>query len=323
MKRAYQRGLRKLGNMDNDSPLYEEESSRPLVLVLLSVFNGEIWLQELVNSVFSQIGVDVFLLVRDDGSTDDGITRICNLNNMNRIEIECGPNLGASESFFELLKRSRDIDCDYIAFCDQDDIWLPNKLLSAIQELTDRGKFFYCSSRKWFLEANGTTKTGVFPRGKILPSFENSMVENIAAGCTIVMPKNFVLSKVLTNLPDGHVQYDAWLYMLAATFDQVAYDQEPHIMYRLHEKNDVGIPGKFTRKVQTIREDWSRKLELLDLFIENWPAGAPNEKLRTAKDFQENRSFIRRIAFVFRVPRLRQSRFDDLILKAALVFNLL
>ena len=96
------------------------------VNVLLSSYNGEKYIEELIRSVLAQEGVDVILTVRDDGSTDKTIDIIRSFND-SRIRLIIGKeNLGPAKSFLTLLR-----DCetaDYYAYCDQDDVWVQNHI---------------------------------------------------------------------------------------------------------------------------------------------------------------------------------------------------
>ena len=109
-----------------------DESIKLKVTVLLSTYNGHQHIKELVDSVLMQDSVDVKLQVRDDGSTDDTIDILRSYND-SRITVKKGENLKPALSFLTLLRECD--DSDYYAYCDQDDYWYPNKLITAINEL--------------------------------------------------------------------------------------------------------------------------------------------------------------------------------------------
>ena len=109
-----------------------DESIKPKVTVLLSTYNGHQHIKELVDSVLMQDSVDVKLQVRDDGSTDNTIDILRSYND-SRIAVKKGKNLKPALSFLTLLRECD--DSDYYAYCDQDDYWYPNKLITAINEL--------------------------------------------------------------------------------------------------------------------------------------------------------------------------------------------
>jgi rhamnosyltransferase len=108
------------------------------VCVLLSTYNGEKYLKELLDSVLNQNCEDkikVSIFVRDDGSSDNTTNILKEYEQNGKIILfgHGGCNLGFAKSFSSLLANAP--LSDYYAFCDQDDIWLPDKLISAVERL--------------------------------------------------------------------------------------------------------------------------------------------------------------------------------------------
>ena len=107
------------------------------VEVLLSTFNGEKYLAEQLDSIWGQDYRDVALAIRDDGSTDGTVTLLERLiagHAVSRLAV--GEHLGAAQSFMALLANvSR--DARYAAFCDQDDVWMKDKLAVAVCALEE------------------------------------------------------------------------------------------------------------------------------------------------------------------------------------------
>ena len=107
------------------------------VMVLMSTYNGEKYLREQIDSILGQTGVSVKLLIRDDGSKDNTVEIVkqyCKEND--DIKLVEGKNVGFAESFMELVYRANLYsDISYFAFSDQDDVWLNDKLISAIHML--------------------------------------------------------------------------------------------------------------------------------------------------------------------------------------------
>ena len=96
------------------------------VLVLMSTYNGEKYLREQIDSILGQRGVEVSLLVRDDGSTDATLTTLDEYKESGRLDYYCGNNLGPARSFMHLLQNAP--ASDFYAFSDQDDKWMDDKL---------------------------------------------------------------------------------------------------------------------------------------------------------------------------------------------------
>ena len=102
----------------------------PKVCVLMSTYNGEKYIKEQIDSILSQEGVEIKLVVRDDGSTDKTLSILYNYKN---ITLLAGNNIGCEASFQNLLHY--DVNADYYAFADQDDVWQPRKIFSAIENI--------------------------------------------------------------------------------------------------------------------------------------------------------------------------------------------
>jgi glycosyltransferase involved in cell wall biosynthesis len=105
------------------------------IAILLSTYNGAQYIEEQIDSIIYQTNSNWILYIRDDGSTDKTIEIISKYQKLhsNIILLQNDKtNLGAKDSFLWLLKN---IESDYFMFCDQDDVWLPNKIEFSFFEL--------------------------------------------------------------------------------------------------------------------------------------------------------------------------------------------
>jgi glycosyltransferase involved in cell wall biosynthesis len=211
----------------------------PRVQVLLATYNGRTYLPELLDSVFGQRGVDVEVFARDDGSSDGTSDLLADYASRRPLVAHAGSHLGVVPGYFWLLERASPIT-DYIALADQDDVWLPDKLSRAIALLGaphDTTPAMYCS-RLTLVDADlrVLASSAGAPRG---PSFENSLVQNIAPGCTIVLNRA-AHTELLRGLPRIAAMHDWWIYQVIAGLGRVVYDDESRILYRQHRDNVVG-----------------------------------------------------------------------------------
>lgn len=99
--------------------------------VLISTYNGEKYICEQINSIWKQTYKNIKIYIRDDGSTDETLKRIKECDIENKIELIEGRHIGFGRSFGELLRISE--EGDLWAFCDQDDLWLPQKIEWAVE----------------------------------------------------------------------------------------------------------------------------------------------------------------------------------------------
>ena len=102
------------------------------IAVLLSTYNGEKFLSVQLESLLAQKDVDLTIFVRDDGSSDTTPNVLVQFAAQhNNIHLRLEKNIGVIASFFDLMTTVDD-DFDYYALADQDDYWLPEKLISAV-----------------------------------------------------------------------------------------------------------------------------------------------------------------------------------------------
>lgn len=222
------------------------------VIVLLSTYNGEKYLEEQLESLKNQKNVELKILVRDDGSIDGTIDILNKWQDQGLLTWYSGENLGFAKSFFDLLQQAPEVD--YYAFCDQDDIWLPNKLyeaINALEKIDDNIKL-YCSNLYYYKDGwNFGLIRKYIPNHNIY----TCLIKNIATGCTIVFNKN--LKKFMQyNVPQYIIAHDFWIYQVAQIFGTVYYDSNSYIYYRQHSDNQIGAK-------KGILEIWNRRIKSL------------------------------------------------------------
>lgn len=103
--------------------------------VLVSTYNGEKYIEEQLKSIDCQTYSNVHVYVRDDGSTDHTVELVNRYIRENELSdkytVATGENIGFSKSFHLLMQMAD--SGEYWAFCDQDDVWYPNKLSNAVK----------------------------------------------------------------------------------------------------------------------------------------------------------------------------------------------
>lgn len=213
------------------------------VYILLSTYNGVMFVEEQLDSLLRQTEEKVHLLVRDDGSSDGTREILDRLSagETGRVSLLPQARLGVIGSFFHLLFQTPD-DAAFVAFADQDDVWLPDKVARArlaLEEQVPQGRpALYCS-RLTYVDAD-LAPLGLSPLPRRQPCFANALVENVAAGCTIML--NRAAIDLLRSVPPpAAVQmHDWWFYLVVSAFGTVIFDPEPSLLYRQHGNNVVG-----------------------------------------------------------------------------------
>ena len=231
-----------------------DKKKNPTVGVLLSTYNGEKYLAELIDSILSQRNVYIRLLIRDDGSSDETVNILKQYQNRGYIEWSKGKNLGYTESFMELCFHAP--QADYYAFADQDDIWFPNKLENAIKQLAPYENVPALCVCEWEMVDEQlrpifrSTKALGYPVETMRHASKMDVLKAAcamnhvtASGCLQVWNKG--LQRILwkydyPHMPIGH---DVIVGMTAVLCGQFVPYQQPGILYRQHSNNTSGSHG--------------------------------------------------------------------------------
>ena len=237
------------------------------VLVLMASYNGEKYIEEQLTSLFAQEGVEVELLVRDDGSTDSTREILDRWAQSHPVKWYTGGHLGAKYGFLELTQKAVSSDANFFAYCDQDDVWDRNKLQLALDQLktADPGRpaMYYCGQRLVDARLQLLSIHKMNPK-RTLPG---RFVFGDVAGCTAAFNRP-LLELVASYTPSYLRMHDLWtMKICAAVGGQVFVDPEPHISYRQHGNNVVGlsnsVPAKVRRFKMYCRHDITSQMEQL------------------------------------------------------------
>lgn len=208
------------------------------ILVLMSTYNGEKYLQQQIDSILAQQNVDVHLLIRDDGSTDQTIEILRRNALDNRIEWYTGNNLGPAQSFIDLIMHAPEYD--YYAFSDQDDYWLPEKLEQAIKHFSEKKPGLYYSRT---ILADKDLKKIEMPEHKEYRQslkMDSAVISSNCTGCTVCF-NNCLMSYLKKYRPQYIAMHDSWVHKVCIALDgKIYYDTNSYIYYRQHENNAVG-----------------------------------------------------------------------------------
>lgn len=214
------------------------------VAVLMATYNGAAYLEEQLGSLLSQSYRWIDVVVSDDGSEDGTLDILQEWKekwDKGRFIVRSGPRLGFAENFRSLIVDPA-IDANYYAFCDQDDIWEPQKLEIAVSHL-DRvaaGSTALFCSRTLTITEDGKI-AGMSPLFSKKPSFRNALVQSLAGGNTMVLNRAAQSIMKRASRRSGFVSHDWWAYLLVSgTGGQVFYCPRPLVRYRQHGSNQVG-----------------------------------------------------------------------------------
>ena len=231
------------------------------VIVLLSTYNGEKYLQEQLESLVAQEDVEVEILVRDDGSNDSTTAILNKWQERGLVKWYSSTNVGCCKSFINLLETAHDEA--YYAFCDQDDVWLPNKLKLSMNKMVatekeNPGKPVIIHTDMNVVDENLNIIHESFWRSSglrpdILKTFPYLCTCNSVNGCTIVMnsaARKLILDKYVEQ---ETIIHDVISALTVAYYGGIIdYVETPTMLYRQHSNNVVGAMQY--NKMQALKE---------------------------------------------------------------------
>jgi len=219
----------------------------PKVAVLISTFNGETYIFDQLNSVMKQSYRNFHIYVRDDGSTDKTVSLLEKFSRAHpeMVSIYVGANLGVINSFNDLIA---DVDSDLYATCDQDDIWLPEKIMDQVnlyrhRRLSNNNPFMCFSDPCLYVagEQTGARLSDIQAMNidGLVKNYKNLIAMNPVAGCTMLFCD--VAKKLyLTSTACGWVMHDHLMAVLVCRLGELDFCNSKHVLYRQHSANVVG-----------------------------------------------------------------------------------
>lgn len=272
----------------------------------MAVYNGRLWVCEQIDSVLAQEEVNLDLLINDDHSSDGSLELIQKkFGDFPNVKIQSSNiNSGsAGKNFYKLFLSANAFGYDYVALCDQDDIWLPNKLRCSI-EILRGGRFGGYSSAVNVMHEGGSMRLMMQSSKNMLGDF---LFEGAGQGCTFVLPySNFLKIKVFVLNNPALIEYfhfhDWLIYILIRSWNYSwFFDSRPSMLYRQHLSNDIGARGGFQaaiKRLRLIKSGWYKNQLVIasSIYLE---AGGSSEKIKVfIENLKKNNSFYRRISMI-------------------------
>lgn len=240
------------------------------VLVILAAYNGEKYIMEQIDSILGQYCVEIYLTIFDDGSVDETCVKVSKYQDYTeRVKLvrNSSPTGSAARNFFNALVSFDDSELqeyDFIAFADQDDIWLPEKMDVATQMLCQKNADLYLSNLILWEERHN--RKTIINKSHSQKKYDY-LFEGGSAGCTYVFGNAFALDlkKSILNLNHRNwhfFSHDWFVYFFARMNGYLVFiDESAHILYRVHEKNVHGHLNTFSyfairERLKLIRRGW-------------------------------------------------------------------
>lgn len=227
------------------------EFAYPKVEILLATYNGEIYLEDLLKSILNQTYENWNLIIRDDCSTDNTIKIINKFKKYYPTKVIIIENdkerLGACQNFHELLKYST---AKYLFFCDQDDIWLKNKIEISMKKMLKLEKKYgqnypilihtdlkLINSSNNIISNSFWVYSSIDPEKMYLPEILFS--QGVIMGCTVLINESAKRNSL--PIPVKALMHDTWISLRIVKYGKIDNINVPTILWRQHERNTSAI----------------------------------------------------------------------------------
>ena len=224
--------------------------------IALCTFNGELYLPELLDSLCNQRLLPFELIVSDDGSTDTTLSIIQDFQSKAPFIVNLLINKNRQGVIRNFETALGACSGEHIALCDQDDVWLPDKLeklVNLVEQMEvepGHGPYFVHTDVDLvdsqlnhmgvsFLEHQSL---GVLDSEK----YRTLIAQNYIPGCCTLFSSD--LLDLALPIPEAAVMHDWWLALIASIAGEIRYDPSRTVLYRQHEKNHLGSDARYSMK---------------------------------------------------------------------------
>lgn len=216
------------------------------VEILLATYNGEMYLREQLDSILQQDYSNWIVRACDDASCDKTYEILLEYKNAYPTKFIVEKNEkgtgSAKKNFLRLIKNST---CQYVMCCDQDDVWLPNKIsltLEKMKEIEEEEPVLVHTDLKVVDQELNVLSDSFFEYSKLGKSFDYKtvLVQNSVTGCTMMMNRQLVLLLQKGCEIDELLMHDWFAAILAIGIGKVGFVDTPTMLYRQHLVNSVG-----------------------------------------------------------------------------------
>lgn len=261
--------------------------TKPLVSIILPTYNGERFLKQQLDSIFSQTCQDFEVIVADDGSADSTVNILQTYAGRKNFHYYVNPgNMGFIQNFCRAMKRAKG---QYLAPCDQDDVWLPGKVETLLAEAGDH-MLVYSNSE---LVDEDEKPLGKDLRQSLRINFISGnnhrafYYSNCVAAHTMLFRRE--LLNYIDSLPES-VYHDHWLAFIASRLGTIHAVDKKLVLYRRHvssvtttvkKKKFTGNPAAYLRAKadRQSRRNQSKLQKLKDFQAFNQKINKPDTEL--------------------------------------------
>lgn len=255
--------------------------SKPLVSIVMATYNGEKYLHKQLESICNLTYDNFELIISDDGSTDDTLSIIEQFTD--RLDISLYHNQGSHGATGNFENGLNHINGEYVAFCDQDDIWVPDHIEKLLYQIDD---FDIIHGRLKVIDE----KSNYHPASVMHSSYEISKAQYITVedyldvprllGCASLIRASAI--KKCLPFPEEAPYHDWWITLKCIIDGNgICFTDELVIEYRQHGENTAYSEYQSGTRIQRqydfmrfLKKEYNNKLtkHQLDIIerVENW-----------------------------------------------------
>src|SRR5690554_1168505 len=210
-----------------------------MISIALTTFNGEKYISEQLNSIFSQTIQDFELVVCDDCSTDKTKDLLQEFQiKDSRIRLyQNEVNIGFLKNFEKAISLC---EGEYVALCDQDDVWMPNHLKVLLENIGENtiacgdAELVNEEGISWGYKLREIERVEILPKNEIDRAYRLLYFSNPYQGASMLIKREFF--EYALPIPDVNY-HDAWFAILACFNGGLKFVDEVITSYRQHDNN--------------------------------------------------------------------------------------
>ncbi|CZE49292.1 glycosyltransferase family 2 protein [Campylobacter geochelonis] len=205
----------------------------PLVSVVIPCYNHQNYVKKSVTSALNQTYKNIEVIVIDDGSKDDSVKILKEIQKNNQFILECQENAGVCKTLNKAIKMSNG---KYIAVLASDDYWDLTKIEKQVKILESNANSEFCFTQALEFDSETEKKINIFPKKPMAGNVLNSVFvrQHVPAG-------SIMFSKKLFDKLDGfdeNLKEEDWDFVIrSAAITEFTNVKEPLFFYRSHEAN--------------------------------------------------------------------------------------
>lgn len=203
------------------------------ISVVMAVYNGEKYIREQLNSILPQLNLDDEIVISVDPSSDN-TNKILNdyMEKYCQIKVFEGKGQGLIKNFENAISKASN---EYIFLCDQDDVWLPNKVETILSVFEKEACDLVLHDAKIVDENLNIIENSFMCQRKSNGNYLKNIIKNSFIGCCMAFKKDF--KKTILPFPKDIPMHDQFIGLLALKKGKVVLLKRPLLLYRRHDNN--------------------------------------------------------------------------------------